>query len=278
MDSAVEMYSGQSTQLVESETKECRANHIIFGTTLGSKEDAAAVARAVIERYMDVPELCHFYLLKASEDSYHYEVQEGGDGIAYMPSVLAMLEGDVTKIVFGTATGRQIAVSLKSDGNLKSVNLSGKDRVIIQDNPDITPVKRMTPYHDASLEIVMWGKLAATIGFALLIGGGTVNQVSTLYEAGYQEIASALPGHRIAQLLGLQEVPIGNLRNLELPITQWPRAVRMAQMSDAKVERMYLTDKNTWGIELSDPIQRREPIDKPVAEAQKSDEMGGPQS
>lgn len=278
MDSAVEMYSGQSGHLVESETKECRANHILFGTTLGSKEDAAAVARAVIERYMDVPELCHFYLLKAGEDSYHYEVQEAGDGIAYMPSVLTMLEGDVPKIVFGTSTGRQIEVSMKADGNLKSVNLSGKDRVTIQDNPDITPVKRMTPYYDASNEVVLWGKVAAAIGFALLMGGATVNQMSSLYEAGYQEIASALPGHRIAQLLGLQEVPLGKMRDLELPITQWPRAVRMAQMSDAKVERMYLTEKNTWGIELSDPVQRRQPIDKPVADAKQTDVPGVPQS
>lgn len=251
MTSPANTYDDQDDMRYDAETKECKANHILFGTTHGTKADAAAVARAMIERYMDVPELCHFYTLKNSDESFHYEIQESGQGIAYLPSLLTMLEGDVPKIIFGTATGRQIAVSMKKDGALKAVNLSGKERVAIKDNPDILPVKRMTPYYDASENTLAWGKAAAAIGFAVLLTGASVNQISTLYAAGYQEIASTLPGHRIAKMLGMQESPKAIQRLLEPPITQWPRAVRMAQMSDSKIDRMYLTEKQTWAFDMS---------------------------
>ena len=64
---------------------------VMIGTCPGSRADTEALARAMVDRYFDIPGNSYFYIQRQSGVGYHYEIQEGGGGQAYLPQVVQSL-------------------------------------------------------------------------------------------------------------------------------------------------------------------------------------------
>lgn len=77
------------------------------------RRDAKAFAQGFIERHFDALDTSGWYIMKHG-DGWLYEVQEGGCGLAYLPSILAALKENEDRVYVKTTT-RYVRIDQQGD-------------------------------------------------------------------------------------------------------------------------------------------------------------------
>jgi hypothetical protein len=227
---------------------EVSPTRILFGTCQGTKKDAVAIARSQIGRFMDAPELCSYFVAKHENDGYHYEVHQGGEGKAYLPSVLAQLKDEKTEDVILQPQERQTRVAMTSEGKLMCAYLSRQDTVEVHDTGVIEGSKKTTNFFeiDRTFEILS----LVTFVFAAVISVASFGgyQLKTLAVDGYANSLDQLPAHDILQKIGYTLKDQRRLEASPLPLTQWRRLERVAENPSIYVSRLKYDEGKGWQI------------------------------
>lgn len=112
-----------------------KPNVVIIGRvekeTVGVKsnyKDVVAYARGLIDKHFVAKEES-FYIVKTYGDFYYYEIHEGGEGKAYLPSIIKMAESIERNVINDDLEAGYLAGS-NSDGDESGKTISGRLRKI----------------------------------------------------------------------------------------------------------------------------------------------------
>lgn len=198
---------------------------VLIGTTIGSRDDALAIARAQIERYFEAPERAWLYVKEEKGLGFHYEIQEGGSGQPYLPSIVRAVTPATAALVLKISDQYAIEIHLRPNGTLQCMILPQTKVASVTTSTALQrATARMRPYSTTGREWVTAGAAAVVLGAVMLVGAGVVHKSFSLVMNGYYEIADSLPSTRLLQLQGAGTTPFEGLASVEsLPISQWDR-------------------------------------------------------
>ncbi len=199
---------------------------VVFGWLGGgvSRQDTIAHARSWAERRLDGPDTARWYVQKAGP-GWAWEVQEGGDGAPYLPSVLRALTTPVGAKARIPTGEREIIISSLPHG--------GIDAVILPEGVSGEGVS-VQPDFKASMGWVnpkAWRVL--TVGLSTVVAGFLLLGLS-------------------AAMLLVSEAPAPRLLPVEenLPVLQWPDILESHPAPEGKpiLRRLYFAD-GAWRVE-----------------------------
>ena len=238
---------------------------VLIGTCPGGKKDAEAMARAMVDRHFDIPGNAWFYLKAAPGIGTHYEIQEGGNGKAYLPSVLRHLHENDDRVVIRPLNARNVEVFARDEGQLQSVVLpEAQSEGAI--TAGIERSRQMIPVATNGLEWVKVGAMAFSLGLLTLTASGLLDKGLDMASRGYYEAANNVTALRIAQLIDapsdvLSQVP----SDMELPLSQWDRVEQAGRSLDRYVTRLRY-EHGRWDVDtgsISAPQARDADADEP---------------
>lgn len=150
-----------------------RPMRLVIGFLPGaSKNDAVSAAQGYIERHFEAIDISGWYIQKAGRDGYYYEVQEGGEGRAYLPSVLKLLDKHEELVI--TLTERSAKIQKGSHGEPETVLLpEGRDE------PETEGLKAGPRLHPAVGDARGWlfaGGSMFIVGLLVLFMGSALHQ------------------------------------------------------------------------------------------------------
>lgn len=227
---------------------------LMIGTCPGNRSDTEALARATVDRYFDMPQNAYFYIQRQGGIGYHYEIQEGGSGSAYLPRVVEALMEEHSEVIIPSLSGRQTRVTLKDNGTLASSVLSEEDSVLPV-TEYIHRSAKMTPIEGTGSEWVKLGVMAFSLGLLTLTVASTVHKGVSLSAQGYYEVADQFEPARLVELLTEGFEPPPNVTSDETPLSQWRLLRSIESDGRAYITRLAFED-GRWNID-------KEPIDLP---------------
>ncbi|CAM4113147.1 hypothetical protein VRRI112168_14920 [Vreelandella rituensis] len=219
---------------------------LIVGTCRGSRADARAIAKSMIDRYFDAPEICRFYLKVEKGVGVHYEIQQGGEGRAYLPSILQALGEDRDDITLATEE-RQVKIWRRSNGDLFCLWLASDDEHPIDVDGLVKSGPRMTRHTSSSGAMTNAGRIVFLAG-ALVLGAGVLNQAALTPDANHlgeiyaerfagPEASAHLPIVHLEQALSaIEQGTLVSIRRINDPFRHGWRAV-IETTADGAAER-----------------------------------------
>lgn len=239
---------------------------LMIGTCPGSRSDTEALARATVDRYFDMPQNAYFYIQRQGGIGYHYEIQEGGSGSAYLPRIVEALMEEHSEVIIPSLSGRQTRVKMKENGMLASSVLSEEDSVL----PVTEGIQRsaaMTPIESTGGEWVKFGVMAFSLGLLTLTVASTVHKGVSLSAQGYYEVADQFEPARLVELLTEGFEPPPSVAGDETPLSQWRRIRTLEADGRSYITRLAFED-GRWDIDQEpielpsiDPADTEEPSD-----------------
>ena len=233
---------------------------VMIGTCPGSRNDTEALARSMIQRYFDIPDQSYFYIQKSQTGSYHYEIQEGGDGQAYLPSIIPLLAESEPEIVITPLSKRQVRITMKETGELACSVLSESASTL----PETSRVKRkklMTSVAKTGKELIKFGVMVFCLGLVSITIGGTINKGVELSAQGYYEVGERFSTERIIELLseeseGAQKSTFSGLQQ-KTPLSQARRIADIGADPRTYVGKVEMVD-GEWNVSRR-PVEMDEP-------------------
>ena len=200
-----------------------------------SYDDALTFARAQAEQQCVSLQNTRIYV-EAVDDGYAYEVQEGGAGLALLPSVLAKLmpPSQVTT-VYVPSSSRMIRVDRQRQGFVMLWMSEAEGDVAVA-TPDIVPSARMLPAQPD-------GKWALRYGVYVLLGGLVLMALMLISVGMIAPTASSQLD--VKKLVPLTTLPISQLMLVDRAARMTPPSGDQAQVS---VQIVYTKDK--WDIRV----------------------------
>jgi hypothetical protein len=233
---------------------------VMIGTCPGSKKDAEALVEALVERYFDIPSDSWYYLRREGRIGYHYEIHEGGEGIAYLPDIIKALEGDAEEVIVGTLSDRNLRVVRKANHHLASAVLTEQEsRTPV--TPGIRRSARMTPIASDGSEWMRVGVTAFSLGLLAFTSAGVLHKGISLEANGFYEAANEISTSRVASLIRDPADPlVESAPASQLPMSQWTALVRVERTPSEYVAALRF-DGESWTLETGEPFGFEPPDD-----------------
>lgn len=229
--------------------------NVLVGTCAGSKQDTEALARSQVERYFDIPGNS-WMLIRPLNDSFIYEIHEGGSGKPYLPNILKAMKGEEGSVFLQTLSGKAIQIVRRENGALATIMLPAKAERSINDiEVDADLTGSMKPYATTGAEWNRIGFASLSLGVLMMTIAGVVSKSFDIAMQGYLEVASTLPISRIAELTVKPETPSDIVKPLEaLPVSQWNELFE-AQLGYGESISRLVYQQGQWEVQRVRPGQ-----------------------
>lgn len=227
-------------------------------------KDARAFAQGYIERHMQAMDVAGWYVQRY-KDGALYEIHEGGDGRAFLPSILKQLETDAK--IYIPISGRIVTVEKDADGQISSL-LMPEDFVC---DPTLG-LKGGPRLHPALGDARGWLFTGATffvIGLVLFLMGSALQfGARYVYEMGISQSDVGAVGKVLALAKG--EYPSQASREViklsDAPVAQWSKLINS---TDSRYVKALRYEKGAWRLEYDEPVKPTAGLPEPPAAAGK---------
>lgn len=220
---------------------------VMFGTCPGTRSDTDALARSTVDRYMDIPDESFIYLQKNPAGGYHYEIQEGGDGHAYLPSVIKILSQEAEAVYLTPLNGRQVRVTMTKTGNLicSVLPAEGKNQPT---TPDLVRKAKMQAFASTGREWIKFSVMAFSLGLLTIGTASTIHKGISFSAQGYYEYADRFSTSRLVELFLGNDIETERKSQSETPISAIQRISSINQNPRRYVYRLYFSEGD-WKVE-----------------------------
>lgn len=210
-------------------------------------KDARAFAQGYIERHMQAIDVASWYVQRY-KDGTLYEIHEGGEGRAYLPSILKLLES--TPKVLIPISGRMVSVEKGADDQISSLLMP--ESFVGEATEGVKPGPRMHPALGDARGWIFTGGTFFAIGLLFFLLGTAIHLGARyVYELGVSQAEVGDVGKILAMAKG--EYPSQAARDVmplsDTPVAQWPKLINS---TDPRVVKALRYEKDTWRLEYEE--------------------------
>jgi len=223
--------------LVEEESSKARMIIMDFLEGTFKKSEAIAYAKGFIDNNLASPSSSYIYAAPYSE-GFAVEIHDGGDGKAYLPNVLEILNEDPLACVCVKNRRRVLEIKRQKKEAITSVLLPEGIESLEENVVYAKPSVKMRPYSYNGVSMVLIGSSIAVLGFIFLL---------------LTALTSLFVQNRPVKVLEVTKTS-------ELPVQQWTNLMKNYDYEQYVEKLTY--EKGRWKV-----ATRKKPVEKVVVKA-----------
>jgi hypothetical protein len=146
-----------------------------------SEKDAEAYAKSVAVSHMEMPHRSYYLVLPFAK-GFLYEVHEGGQAKAFLPSIIKSLElqreaGAEIPRVFVKTSRRVVRIELEQSGPQAMLMPESCEEPTSE---GLVQSSGMKPVEESNTQFLVLGAAIMTVGLAIIVGGATVREFNKI--------------------------------------------------------------------------------------------------